>query len=362
MGSKNIPAAKRERRRTKRRRAENQGKAVTTPPLESNALATVYNLKTDHAAPQAAEQGRQHRMIRLDDVALSQEQAAKRIFKNLRALGVAIESEEKFLSGIKTIKGHGGVIIGIFDDEHKKEKDIDIFDILQGTIKTGEVPDLDRILWHKRDPFGSVSASTNAKLPPTVVSSGPHTSEPLHAPGLVTNDVVSECLSDILYYRVSTAESSAYLDGFRPCFRNFRSYLSSCIITLDAWINREAYFALMSPSTKLSTKDQKTLSRVTVPLDVKLQNWMGIIHGRSVDVQSQSWQAYSAIKQQRNKLLHLNEPAFAFSVEHAAAALNLCRMGVGLLLVELYNIATRTPLPSVYRVAFAPPARFTHRP
>jgi len=308
------------------------------------------------------EQGDQHRMIQLDAAALSQEKAAWRIYRNLRALGIAIESEEKFMSGIKLLKGHGGVIIGIFDAEHKKEKEIDLFDVLQSTINTGEVPDLDRILWHRKDPFGSVSAATNAKLPPTVVSSGPHTSEPLHAPGLVTNDVVSECLADILHYRAATAESSAFIDSFRPCFRNFRSYLSSCIITLDAWINREAYFAQMSPSTKFSVKDQKTLSRVTVPLDVKLQKWMEIIHGRSVDVNSQSWQAYSAIKQQRNKLIHLNEPAFAFSVEHAAAALNLCRMGVGLLLFELYEIAGRNPLPSVYRVVFAPPARFRHRP
>jgi hypothetical protein len=54
--------------------------------------------------------------------------------------------------------------------------------------------------------------------------------------------------------------------------------------------------------------------------------------------------------------LTVNEPDFAFSLQATSDVLNLCRDGVGQLLIELSGLLGRHPAPAILRVARAPRA------
>jgi len=221
--------------------------------------------------------------------------------------------------------------------------------------------ELDRARWIDTDPYGSIATEVPEGIP-IVVATGPRNSPPLHGPGYVTNDVVTELLDDILFYRGTVAQSSHPGEMFRPAFRAFRAYLAASISAIDATLNRLAWFALNDATSPAPSNVVKLLSRKTASLDEKLQKWLPLLTGGGAIPQNNiEWRHYQDLKRTRNSMIHVNDPEFLFSPRDAADALNLCRHGVGGLLRQISELLKRHPPPAVLRVARAPLARFvTH--
>jgi len=218
--------------------------------------------------------------------------------------------------------------------------------------------ELHRLRWISTDPHGTVELVVPAGMPQMVIGTGPRTSEPLTGPGYLTNDVVGHLLSDVLHYRREVAELSDEVDMFRPAFRAYRSYLAGCISAVDAAVNHISWFA-RNGGANLSMSEVKLLSRKTLPLDEKLRKWIPIVtRGPSLSETGQEWAQYSAIKTARNAVVHVNDPDFMFAVNQAVDVINLCRKGVGGLLLEVASLLGRNPSVNVLRVARAPFARY----
>jgi hypothetical protein len=222
--------------------------------------------------------------------------------------------------------------------------------------------ELDRARWVDTDPHGSIATEVPEGLP-IVIATGPRNSPPLLGPGYVTNDVVSELLDDVLVYRRAVAQCSRPgNDMYRPAFRAYRAYLAASISSIDATLNRLAWFALNTPAAPTTPTTQKLLSRKSVPLDEKLRNWLPVLtSGGALSQASIQWHHYQELKRVRNSMVHVNDPEFLFAPRDAVDVLNLCRHGVGGLLQQISGLLKRHPSPAVLRVARAPLARFaTH--
>jgi hypothetical protein len=219
---------------------------------------------------------------------------------------------------------------------------------------------LHQIRWRDTDPYGTVAFAVPPGLPEFVIGTGPRTSPPLAGPGYATNDVVSELLEDVLVRRKETATLSHQDDMFRAAFRAYRSYLSACVSSVDAYLNSLSWFTRKQPTTALSFADMKLLTHKTLPLNEKLRRWLPIITGgANLSESGNEYGALQAIKEARNAVIHVNEPDFLFSLPDAALILNLCRDGVGGVLRDISRLLGRYPSEWVIRVAFAPRARYS---
>jgi hypothetical protein len=286
---------------------------------------------------------------------LGRKDAEERVLDSLRAYGVSA-SKTRLLNGEELELRFRGA------PAHRRTT---FAELVAGTRATGVVPEIDRMRWRDKDPYGTISGAMDSSgLPPIVLSAGPRTSAPFRGPGYVTNSVVGDMLDDVLYYREEVARLS-YLtaeDSFRPAFRAFRAYLGSCITTLDAFLNRCAWFGLNDPPRTFTPDEEKTLRKQRVPLDVKFQQWLPILcGGQRLAETSRAWTDYRALRVARNGFVHVNEPDHMFVLRDAATVLNLCRRGVGELLIACAALLGRPPLPTVFAVRFAREAAFVEK-
>lgn len=205
----------------------------------------------------------------------------------------------------------------------------------------------------------SISTTVGAPGFKIAVRTTPGTEVEVAGAGYVTSDVVADALEDVLYYRTQVAELSHGSDMFRPCFRAFKAYLSACITAIDATVNGHAYYWRQIPGH--SARATKELCRKHASMYDKLTKWIPILSsGHSLSESSQYWKDYDEIRNARNAFTHVNSPTYRFSITEAARHLNLCRNGVGgLLLAVGHALGTRHPSPWVLRVARAPVASLT---
>lgn len=144
---------------------------------------------------------------------------------------------------------------------------------------------------------------------------------------------------------------------FRSSFRAYRSYLAACVSAIDAFLNRLSWWTRNQPLA-IAQSDLKLLLRRSLPLDEKLRKWIPVVTGKSIAEDTDTWTDYTAIKNARNAVVHINDPDFVFALQDAAAVLNLCRRGVGSLLLEICGLIPSNPAPIVLNVARAPFARY----
>lgn len=219
--------------------------------------------------------------------------------------------------------------------------------------------EIDRLRWLDTDPYGGTIALEAPEGLPVVIATGFRNSPPLQGPGFATNDVVTELLDDILFYRAEVAAKSSPGDMYKSSFRAYRSYLASSISAIDAYVNRLSWFARNDPASQLTPTDTKLLSRKNAPLDEKLRRWLPVLaDGARLSEQGPEWTDYQALKSARNATVHVNEPEFIFAPRDATNVLNLCRRGVGVMLTRISSFLNRHPSQAVLRVARAPLAKF----
>ena len=294
-----------------------------------------------------------HRFLVLATGSVGRTDAEARVLGALRAYGVSLSKKQ--LVGGATLELKFGAAPAVTTT---------FANLVAGTRATGVIPELDRMRWRAADPYGVVSGATDASgLPPIVLGAGPRTSHPFIGPGYTTNNVVADILDDVLFYRSEVARLSFLSDDqFRPAFRAFRGYLSACITTLDAFLNRCAWFGLHDSARPLTTKEEATLQNQRLPLDAKFRNWLPILcAGNGLDETSRSWVDYQAIRTARNGFVHVNEPDYMFMLRDAASTLNLCRLGVGQILIDTVSLFGRAAFPTVFAVRFAPEASFVEK-
>lgn len=298
------------------------------------------------AVSQEAAAKQRHRFIALADVSMTRQEAEERVLASVRKY-VPSASKSQLKKHPFTFTPAGG-----------KPQSLVFADLVESTRRTGVVPDLDRDLWRKTDPHGTIGLAFNGNLG-FQVSAGPMTSKTLNSPGYITNSVLPDLLEEILFHRGETARLSAISeDSFKPCFRAYRAYLSSCITALDAFLNHRQWFTLNDPAKKLSVDDEKIL-RQRGNLDDKFKKWIPLMTaGKTVDTASPAWLDYQKIRAARNGYVHSNVPNYVFSTAEAAADLNLCRLGVGQLLLETVSLFGTNPLPALLAVRHAPVADF----
>lgn len=205
----------------------------------------------------------------------------------------------------------------------------------------------------------SISTTVGAPGFKIAVRTTPGTEVEVAGAGYVTTDVVADALEDVLYYRTQVAALSDGSDMFHPCFRAFKAYLSASITAIDATLNGYAYYWRQIPGHSRSATTE--LSRRNASLYDKLTKWLPILaSGHRLSETSQYWKDYDEIRNARNAFTHVNSPTYRFSITEAASHLNLCRQGVGGLLLAIGQaLGTRYPSPWVLRVARAPIASLT---
>lgn len=206
-----------------------------------------------------------------------------------------------------------------------------------------------------------LSLSTTVSAPgfKIAVRTTPGTEVEVTGAGYVTTDVVADALEDVLFYRQQVAALSDGSDMFRPCFRAFKAYLSASITAIDATLNGYAYYWRQTPGH--SAPAIKELSRKHASMYDKLTKWVPILSsGSRLSESSQYWKDYDELRNARNAFTHVNSPTYRFSITEAARHLNLCRHGVGgLLLAVGQALGSRFPSPWVLKVARAPIASLT---
>jgi len=205
----------------------------------------------------------------------------------------------------------------------------------------------------------SISTTVGAPEFKIAVRTTPGTEVEVAGAGYVTTDVVADSLEDVLYYRTQVAALSDGSDMFHPCFRAFKAYLSASITAIDATLNGHAYY--WRQVSGHSARAAKELSRKNASMYDKLTKWIPILSsGQRLSETSQYWKDYDEIRNARNAFTHVNSPTYRFSVTEAARHLNLCRQGVGgLLLAVGQALGSRYPTPCVLKVARAPVASLT---
>lgn len=205
----------------------------------------------------------------------------------------------------------------------------------------------------------SISTTVSAPGFKIAVRTTPGTEVEVAGAGYVRTNVVADALEDVLFYRHRVAALSDGLDMFRPCFRAFKAYLSASITAIDATLNGYAFYWRQMPGH--SAPAIKELSRKHASLYDKLTKWVPILSsGSRLSESSQYWKDYDELRNARNAFTHVNSPTYRFSVSEAARHLNLCRHGVGgLLLAVGQALGSRFHSSWVLRVARAPIASLT---
>lgn len=293
-----------------------------------------------------------HQFIVLASHSLSSIKAEQRVMDVISSYGLK--------KSPKQLKAGGNCIT--VTDRNGERKSVSFSELAKGAEKDGAVPHLDRLRWRDTSPHGSVSVSTDASsFPPIVLGLGIRTSEPLEAPGYITNDVVADTLEDILHHRQETARLSCSDSQFRPCFRAYRSYLSSCVTAIDAHLNYQAWFAIndKQQAIKYTKKELKTLKNKYMSIEKKISLWMPLLYsGQTLDLNGIEWRAFDQIKAARNSFIHVNEPDYNFSLQRVTKTLNKCTQGVGQFLIKLCSFAKLNPHPNMIRTRYAPKAMF----
>lgn len=201
-------------------------------------------------------------------------------------------------------------------DKSGKKADMYYAALLEGTTKTGVIPEVDRLLWRNTHRWGTLSIASE-DFPAITAQSGPNITSLLETPGLVTTDAGVEILGDVLYFRAQATQDSLYIDNFRPCFRAYRQYLTACITSVDAWLNEHAWYALNDPiqSSQFSDGERNSLQNRRKSINNKLREWPSIIF-RSAPLEEGaiSWMHFQDIREARNAFVHVNEPRFNFSL------------------------------------------------
>lgn len=287
----------------------------------------------------------QHQFIVLDPTSLSPSDAEHALIESLKAYGLKLT--ERLRSGAESF---------FLTDKAGRRTELAFATLVADLHLTGAC-ELDRLRWADTDPHGTIEVQVPEGMPPIVIGTGPRTSEPLDGPGYLTNDVVGELLGDVLHYRRRFAEASDGREEFHPAFRAYRSYLAASVSSIDATLNRLSWFARNGGS--VTPSHVKLLSRRALPLDEKLRKWLPIVTGGGVLPESDDvWHDYTAIKDARNAVVHVNDPDFMFSAKSAVDTLNRCRHGVGGLLREIARLLGRNAAPGVLRVLRAPLAHY----
>lgn len=277
---------------------------------------------------------------------MGRREAEERVLSTLRALG---------FKATKSQLSRQGVLLNL-----QPVMTVTFAGLVAQTQVTGEVPKLDFRLWMQTQSYLAVAGETDVEGLTTVLAGGPRSSPPMSGPGYQTNDVVSDMLANILIHRQEVADQSSFDGaGFRPCFRSYTAYLAACVTAIDAFTNRQRWYALHEPASQLTEAQKDELERVVRPLDHKLRRWTPVLTaGKTLDETQQAWREYTDLRVARNGYLHVNEPDVRFELRPATDALNKCRHGVGQLLIDLSAMLGHAPAPAMYRVRYAPPARF----
>ena len=293
-----------------------------------------------------------HRFITIDVESFGRKHAEERVMEALNVYmpGISKSRLKNKNEPIPINDGKGKQTVTSFDT------------LVAGTTQSGIVPEIDRILWRNTAPSGTIRAATEASnFPDLVLGTGHRASDALQPPGCITNDVLSDILEDILFYRQEVARTSSIEDGFRSSFRAYRAYLVACITSIDTFLNYHRWFFVNDAASlsRLSDKEIKIIQNVRLPISRKLSEWIPILSGgHSLKDTLPPWQTYNAIREERNAFVHVNDPDYLFALEHTSKALNYCRSGVGQLLLDAYKLLGQNPLPRVYAIRYVPMARF----
>lgn len=229
------------------------------------------------------------------------------------------------------------------------------------TATDGIVPELDMGDWMESEPFISIAISFAGSSSPTMQIGYASRQAPVpHGASYQTNDVLNDVLEDVLFHRDAVSSLSVFSksDGFRGTFRSYRAFLSACITAIDVFMNRAAWFARRQPS-HLSRAQRSLLQDRRVSITRKLTEWLPLISpGAKIDPNGKPLARMNDLRNARNGYVHVNEPDYHFEVTKAAEALNMCRQGVGQLLIDLATAIGATPHPKAIAVRHARTAQF----
>jgi hypothetical protein len=288
--------------------------------------------------------------IELDPASLSPAEAEAELTALLKAYGSSLTKELR----------EGGATL-MLKDRNGQEARATFAELVTQLHLTGSC-ELNRLRWRDTDPHGTISAWVPEGLP-IVLGTGIRTSNPLVGPGYVTSDVLGEILGDVIHFRKQVADLSGDSRTITAAFRAYRGYLAACITAVDAFLNRLSWFARNETPASLDPKAAKLLARRSLGLEEKLRSWIPVLAaGKQLSETGKAWVDCQAIRTARNAYVHVNEPDFAFVLRATADVLNLCRAGVGELLIEIGGMLARNPAPAVLQVARAPRAMYVaHR-
>ncbi|MDK1119480.1 MAG: hypothetical protein QGM50_11930 [Anaerolineae bacterium] len=288
------------------------------------------------------------RLIALADRSVPREQAVEIFVAAMSDLGTTVDRAQALPQAVTLTYAKG-----------RRER-VEVEELLAEIERTGAAQRLHGLL-RAAERSAPMAISTNIGAPGFKISvqTSPSTKVEVSGAGYVTTDVVADALEDTLYYREQVATLSDGVDVFRPCFRAFKAYLSSSITAIDATVNGHAFYSRQGSS--LSESERKQLSRRNASLFDKLTKWIPILSGgRNLSTSAAYWYDYDEIRKARNAFTHVNSPTYRFAIAEAAQMLNLCRQGVGGLLLAVDEcLGGKHPSPWVFRVARAPLASLT---
>lgn len=156
---------------------------------------------------------------------------------------------------------------------------------------------------------------------------------------------------DILHYRSETCCFSDQHD-FRLLSRAFRSYLSTCVSIIDAFINRHVLIAEHEGFTSPEFEELK----VTTNTEKRVRLWFAFCCGDdpSSFFASTEWCHFQELRKKRNDILHALDPFGMYSLREIHVFLNKVRTGVGGLLWQMRKAHKKPTLGFIERLRTAP--------
>lgn len=233
--------------------------------------------------------------------------------------------------------------------EHSGEK-IKYFELQNHTRKYGVCDPLQFIIDRKDNVFQATfgMSSPNHQLPQSVNYAG--YSKSLAGP-FRCYPVEMEISNDIEFYREETCIESAD-ETFEMCFRNYRGFLLSCVSLVDAYINSHI---LISNFNKFSSEDFTSLKecfntekRIELFLKVFAEVDLSAIN------QTEEWDNFKKIKDQRNEMIHVSAPFLGISIKDLATNLNYSKKGIGGLLKLFQTLQRKHSLGFIEQIRNAP--------
>ena len=240
-----------------------------------------------------------------------------------------------------------------WNDEPLKEVSFD--DLVEEMRRTGVVAQLQNYLDRGDSVFGGTTgemSSPNHQISNTVEYAGwkKEAKGPFR-----TCCVERELTDDLMEYRRQACDFSNEYD-FKKTARAYRSFLSACVTTVDAFINRHI---LMARHDGFTSQEFEQLQVVT-KMEEKVRLWWSVCSDTNISpfFASKAWGHFQELRFKRNEILHALDPISVYSLQGIQQQLNRVRTGIGELLFQLRKAHKKPTLGFIERLRTAPMVQY----